>query len=92
MHGHELFFLVRWIDRRRTAVTGVSYGGYVATRMLMEDGSGGEEGEDEEMLQCGVAVSPVVDWRFYGKQVAKVHVQVECGYAGACTSSTVELT
>ena len=39
-------------------MTGVSYGGYVAGLMLAD--------RAKDVLACGVAVTPVVDWRFYG--------------------------
>lgn len=48
-----------FINADKIAVTGVSYGGYIATLMLSE--------RHNDILACGVAVSPVVDWRFYGK-------------------------
>ena len=47
-----------FINADKIAVTGVSYGGYIATLMLAE--------RHTDLLACGVAVSPVVDWRFYG--------------------------
>ena len=50
----------RFIDENKIAVTGVSYGGYLSSLMLAER-------HDDNMLACGVAVSPVVDWKFYGK-------------------------
>jgi hypothetical protein len=48
-----------FIDPERIAVTGVSYGGYVAGLMLADKAKDG--------VSCGVSVTPVVDWRFYGK-------------------------
>ena len=54
------------------AVSGVSYGGYIATKMLSE--------QFDNLLTCGVAVSPVVDWRFYGNymvlKVSKFRKQI----------------
>ena len=50
---------LKYVDPDRIAVTGVSYGGYVAGRILGE--------KETNAFKCGVAVSPVVDWRFYGK-------------------------
>ena len=46
-----------FVDPDKIAVTGVSYGAYIATLMLAE--------KHQNFLACGVAVSPVVDWRFY---------------------------
>ena len=53
---------LHYIDSNRIAVTGVSYGAYLATLMLADTG----DREHPNPLACGVAVSPVVDWRFYG--------------------------
>ena len=49
---------MQFVDEDKIAVTGVSYGGYIAAMMLSE--------RQEDLLACGVAVSPVVDWRYYG--------------------------
>ena len=48
-----------FVNEDKLAVTGVSYGGYITMMMLSEP--------HENLIACGVAVSPVVDWRFYGK-------------------------
>ena len=48
---------LHFVDPDKIAVTGVSYGAYIATLMLAE--------KHQNFLACGVAVSPVVDWRFY---------------------------
>lgn len=50
--------MLPFVNADKMAVTGVSYGGYIASMMLAERHS--------DLLACGVAVSPVVDWRFYG--------------------------
>ena len=52
-----------FMDRDRVAVSGVSYGGYVAGMMLSETSQ-----NHSTLLKCGVAVCPVVDWRYYGEQ------------------------
>lgn len=49
------------VDPARVAVSGVSYGGYVVGRILSE------RSENKQLFRCGVAVAPVVDWRFYGE-------------------------
>ena len=58
----------RFIDENKIAVTGVSYGGYLSSLMLAER-------HDDNMLACGVAVSPVVDWKFYGKYPLRTFLQ-----------------
>ena len=54
-YARELHF----VDSDKIAVTGVSYGAYITTLMLAE--------KHQNFIACGVAVSPVVDWRFYGE-------------------------
>ena len=62
-----------YVDSRRLAVSGVSYGGYVAARVMSDrdatrvKGEEDRDGVGEPLFKCGVAVSPVVDWRFYGE-------------------------
>jgi dipeptidyl aminopeptidase/acylaminoacyl peptidase len=46
------------IDPRRIGVWGWSYGGYTTLRILSE--------EKQNLFQCGIAVAPVTNWRFYG--------------------------
>lgn len=45
-----------WVDRNRTCIWGWSYGGYAASLALARGG---------DVFRCGMAVAPVVDWRFY---------------------------
>ena len=52
-----------FINADKMAVTGVSYGGYIAAMMLSDRHS--------DILACGVAVSPVVDWRYYGNLITE---------------------
>ena len=47
------------IDPRRIGVWGWSYGGYTTLRILSE--------EKQDLFQCGIAVAPVTNWRFYGE-------------------------
>ena len=55
-----------FIDETKIAVSGVSYGGYVVGMMLAA--SGEKHGEVVNVpLRCGISVSPVVEWRYYGK-------------------------
>ena len=50
-----------FIDETRVAASGVSYGGYAVGMMLAKSGE-----ESNSMIRCGIAVSPVVEWRYYG--------------------------
>lgn len=49
-----------YVDETRMAIWGWSYGGYMTLKTLEEDAG--------ETFQYGMAVAPVTDWRFYGKQ------------------------
>ena len=51
-----------FIDETRIAASGVSYGGYVVGMMLA-----GSKEDGIAPIHCGVAISPVVEWRYYGK-------------------------
>ena len=48
---------LHYVDPARICVWGWSYGGYLVGLLLSRDGSG--------LLACGIAVSPVTDWRQY---------------------------
>ena len=52
----------KFIDETRTAASGVSYGGYVVGMMLAKSKEDGMA-----PIHCGVAISPVVEWRYYGR-------------------------
>ena len=52
----------KFIDETRIAASGVSYGGYVVGMMLAKSKEDGMA-----PIHCGVAISPVVEWRYYGK-------------------------
>ena len=50
-----------FIDANRVAASGVSYGGYAVGMMLAKTTE-----ESPAPIRCGVAVCPVVEWRYYG--------------------------
>ena len=52
----------KFIDETRIAASGVSYGGYVVGMMLAKSKEDGMA-----PIHCGVAISPVVEWRYYGR-------------------------
>jgi predicted alpha/beta superfamily hydrolase len=47
-----------FIDKRRVAVWGWSYGGFVAAMAL---------GREQDIFQCGISVAPVTNWKLYGE-------------------------
>lgn len=62
---HYLYIIFRYlqeqlhfIDKRRLAVWGWSYGGFIATMLLSNT--------EQKLFNCGVAVAPVVSWKLYG--------------------------
>ncbi|KAM4608241.1 inactive dipeptidyl peptidase 10-like [Polymixia lowei] len=46
-----------YIDGNKVGVYGKAYGGFLSALLLLSNGS---------MFRCGVAVSPVTDWKLYG--------------------------
>lgn len=50
---------LHFVDARRIAIWGWSYGGYVTTMALARDA--------DEVFTCGVAVAPVSRWEHYGE-------------------------
>ncbi|XP_059088901.1 dipeptidyl peptidase 4-like isoform X2 [Tigriopus californicus] len=57
---HVLKFLLNttsYLDKSKVAVWGWSYGGYLASRLLVEDTS--------DLIKCTMSVAPVTDWRLY---------------------------
>lgn len=47
-----------YLDENRVGVWGWGYGGYVTTMLL---------GSQQDQIQCGIAVAPIVDWLYYSK-------------------------
>ena len=47
-----------YTDKKRMAIWGWSYGGFMALKVLEQDAG--------EVFHYGMAVAPVTDWRFYG--------------------------
>ncbi|XP_048454758.1 prolyl endopeptidase FAP-like isoform X2 [Rhincodon typus] len=50
------FIEMGFIDEKRTAIWGWSYGGYVTSMVL---------GTGSEVFRCGIAVAPVSNWTYY---------------------------
>ncbi|XP_049831370.1 venom dipeptidyl peptidase 4-like isoform X1 [Schistocerca gregaria] len=47
----------KFIDRRRIAIWGQNYGGYVTAMALMKD--------HQNIFKCGISVAPITDWMHY---------------------------
>lgn len=50
---------LKYIDSKRTAIWGWSYGGYATGMALAKD--------KQNVFKCGISVAPVADWNYYGK-------------------------
>lgn len=48
---------LHFIDARRVAVWGRAHGGFLATLALASD---------LRVFHCGIAITPIVRWRYYG--------------------------
>ncbi|RZF33294.1 hypothetical protein LSTR_LSTR007639 [Laodelphax striatellus] len=48
---------LHFIDKRRVAVWGWSYGGYVAAKLLSHP--------NQDVFHCGISVAPVTSWKLY---------------------------
>lgn len=51
---------LHFIDKRRVAVWGWSYGGYVSAKLLSTP--------NQDIFHCGISVAPVTSWRLYGNK------------------------
>jgi dipeptidyl-peptidase-4 len=77
-----------WADPRRVGLWGWSYGGYVTALALARGG---------DVFKAGIAVAPVVDWRFYDsiytERFMRTPAENPRGYqAGAVTTHAAGLT
>ncbi|XP_066603437.1 inactive dipeptidyl peptidase 10 isoform X2 [Prorops nasuta] len=54
---------LHFIDKRRVAVWGWSYGGFVAALALANP--------EQDVFQCGISVAPVVSWKLYDSAYAE---------------------
>lgn len=48
---------LHFVDKRRVAVWGWSYGGFMAAMALARE---------QDVFHCGISVAPVTTWRLYG--------------------------
>ncbi|KZC11531.1 Seprase, partial [Dufourea novaeangliae] len=54
---------LHFVDKRRVAVWGWSYGGFVAALALAYP--------EQDVFQCGISVAPIVSWRLYDSAYAE---------------------
>jgi acetyl esterase/lipase len=68
-----------YLDSRRVAVLGSSYGAFLAGSLLAI--------RQERLIKCGVLLAPVVDWRLTGRFAMSSIVDLQ---VGSTVSSTVD--
>ncbi|XP_063983227.1 uncharacterized protein LOC135165658 [Diachasmimorpha longicaudata] len=54
---------LHFVDKKRVAVWGWSYGGFVAALALAEP--------EQDVFQCGISVAPIVSWKLYDSAYAE---------------------
>ena len=74
---------IKYIDSERMCVWGWSYGGYVAAMMMTRD--------QEQLLACGIAVSPVTQWHHYDTAYTERYMGLPSSHDGwkAYSSSSI---
>ncbi|CAH0717358.1 unnamed protein product, partial [Brenthis ino] len=70
----------QWVDRNRTCIWGWSYGGYAASMALARGG---------DVFSCGIAVAPVVDWRYYDTIYTERYMDVPQNNAQSYVNSSL---
>ncbi|XP_012285991.1 prolyl endopeptidase FAP isoform X2 [Orussus abietinus] len=76
---------LHFVDKRRVAVWGWSYGGFVAALVLAQP--------EQDVFQCGISVAPVVSWKLYDSAYAERYMglpNVTSNYKGYAESDVYE--
>ncbi|XP_044001215.1 venom dipeptidyl peptidase 4-like [Aphidius gifuensis] len=55
-----------FIDEKKTAIWGMSYGGYAAGMSMALD--------DKNTFKCGISIAPVTDWRLYNAKYTESYM------------------
>jgi hypothetical protein len=55
---------LKFVDRTKVGVVGEGVGGYTAGMVMADDMESAQS-----ITKCAILISPVVDWRSYGKSV-----------------------
>ncbi|KAG8038791.1 hypothetical protein G9C98_000346 [Cotesia typhae] len=72
---------LHFVDKRRVAVWGWSYGGFVSALALAEP--------EQDVFQCGISVAPIVSWKLYNSAYAERYMgspNVTSNYKGYAES------
>ncbi|XP_058799577.1 inactive dipeptidyl peptidase 10 isoform X3 [Phymastichus coffea] len=54
---------LHFIDKRRVAIWGWSYGGFVAAHALAHS--------DQDVFHCGISIAPIISWKLYDSAYAE---------------------
>ncbi|KAH0950071.1 hypothetical protein HN011_006753 [Eciton burchellii] len=76
---------LHFVDKRRVAVWGWSYGGFVAALVLAHP--------EQKVFQCGISVAPVVSWELYDSAYAERYMglpNVTSNYKGYAESNVYD--
>ncbi|XP_076651634.1 dipeptidyl peptidase 10 isoform X1 [Halictus rubicundus] len=76
---------LHFVDKRRVAIWGWSYGGFVAALALAHP--------DRNVFQCGISVAPIVSWKLYDSAYAERYMgmpTVVSNYKGYAESDVYE--
>ncbi|EFN79886.1 putative dipeptidyl aminopeptidase C2E11.08 isoform X2 [Harpegnathos saltator] len=76
---------LHFVDKRRVAVWGWSYGGFVAALVLAHP--------EQNVFQCGISVAPVVSWELYDSAYAERYMglpNVTSNYKGYAESNVYD--
>ncbi|XP_036146942.1 dipeptidyl aminopeptidase-like protein 6 isoform X3 [Monomorium pharaonis] len=76
---------LHFVDKRRVAVWGWSYGGFVAALVLAHP--------EQKVFQCGISVAPIVSWQLYDSAYAERYMglpNVTSNYKGYTESNVYD--
>ncbi|KAL0116963.1 hypothetical protein PUN28_010084 [Cardiocondyla obscurior] len=76
---------LHFVDKRRVAVWGWSYGGFVAALVLAHP--------EQKVFQCGISVAPIVSWELYDSAYAERYMglpNVTSNYKGYAESNVYD--
>ncbi|KAF7993846.1 hypothetical protein HCN44_011115 [Aphidius gifuensis] len=70
-----------FVDKRRVAIWGWSYGGFVTALALAQP--------DQDVFQCGISIAPIISWKLYNSAYAERYMglpNVTSNYKGYAES------
>ncbi|KAK3607751.1 hypothetical protein CHS0354_040656 [Potamilus streckersoni] len=61
----RFFSDLHYVESSKKAIWGWSYGGFLTASVL---------GSGKDIFECGIAVAPVTDWRYYGRSEVRLEI------------------